>query len=124
MAKKKILLVEDEFFLAENVRNRLEFSGYDLSYAENGEEALKMLERQPCDLVILDVMMPVMDGIETAKRIRAHKKLKSLPILFLTVKARPQDREEAMSVGGTDFMTKPFDNADLLAKVEECLKKY
>ncbi len=123
MGKKKILLVEDEFFLAENIRNRLEFAGYDLSYAENGEEALAMLERQPCDLVILDVMMPVMDGIETAKRIRSHKKIKNLPILFLTVKARPQDREEAMSVGGTDFMTKPFSNEALVAMVEECLKK-
>ncbi|QQR80888.1 MAG: response regulator [Deltaproteobacteria bacterium] len=82
MGKKKILLVEDEFFLAENIRNRLEFSGYDLSYAENGEEALKMLERQPCDLVILDVMMPIMDGIETAKNIRANKNSKICLFFF------------------------------------------
>lgn len=121
--KKKIMIVEDQFFLAEMIRTRLEFLGYATVYAEHGARALEILQKEPVDLVIMDVMMPVMDGIEATKRIRADNKLKSIPIVFLTARARSEDRQQVMDAGGSDYLAKPFESGQLTALVEKWLKK-
>ncbi len=121
--KKSILIVDDEFFLAETLKGRLEHNGYSVFYAENGAMALSVLEKTPCDLILMDAIMPVMDGLEATKQIKAQKKLKKIPIIFLTVRARPEDRQAALSLGANDYITKPFESETLMSKVEEWLKK-
>lgn len=122
-AKKKIMIVEDQFFLAEMIRTRLEFLGYDTVYAEHGARALELLQKEPADLIIMDVMMPVMDGIEATKRIREDSKLKDIPIIFLTARARSEDRQQVLAAGGSDYLAKPFESGQLTAMVEKWLKK-
>lgn len=121
--KKKVMIVEDQFFLAEMIRTRLEFMGYDTVYAEHGARALELLQKDPVDLIIMDVMMPVMDGVEATKRIRADKKLKDTPVIFLTARARPEDREQAFDCGASDYIAKPFESSQLTTMVEKWLKK-
>lgn len=121
--KKKIMIVEDQFFLAEMIRTRLEFLGYEVVYAEHGARALELLQKEPVDLIIMDVMMPVMDGIEATKRIRADSKLKAIPIIFLTARARSEDRQQVLEAGGSDYLAKPFESGQLTTMVEKWLTK-
>lgn len=121
--KKTILIVEDEFFLAETLKDRFEFLGYDVLYAENGEEAIRLLQSSKVDLVVMDVIMPVMDGFEATRKIRADEKLKKIPVIILTAKARLQDEKESMAVGANDYMTKPFNADELVKKIEKWISK-
>lgn len=121
--KKRILIVEDQFFLAEMIRTRMEFLGYETLYAEHGARALELLQKGAVDLIIMDVMMPVMDGMEATKRIRADKNLKTIPIIFLTARARPEDRQQALDCGASDYIAKPFESSLLTKMVEKWLKK-
>lgn len=121
--KKKILIVEDEFFLAETIRARLEHQGYEISYADNGAEALALLEKTPVDLILMDVTMPVMDGWEATKKIRSHPKLKEIPVIFLTARAQHEDHLKAHEAGGSDYLSKPFESDELLRVVEKWIKK-
>lgn len=121
--KKRILIVEDQFFLAEMIRTRMEFLGYETLYAEHGARALELLQKGAVDLIIMDVMMPVMDGIEATKRIRADKSIKNIPIIFLTARARPEDRQQALDCGASDYIAKPFESSLLTKMVEKWLKK-
>lgn len=121
--KKKIMIVEDQFFLAEMIRTRLEFLGYETAYAENGARALEVLQKEAVDLIIMDVMMPVMDGLEATKRIRTDNKLKDIPVIFLTARARSEDRQQVLDAGGSDYLAKPFESGQLTALVEKWLKK-
>lgn len=123
VVKKKIMIVEDQFFLAEMIRARLEFLGYETVYAENGARALELLQKESVDLIIMDVMMPVMDGIEATKRIRADGIAKDIPIIFLTARARSEDRQQVLDAGGSDYLAKPFESSQLTAMVEKWLKK-
>lgn len=120
---KTVLIVEDEFFLAETIRARLEFLGYDVAYAENGEEALKLLRETRVDLVIMDVMMPVMDGYTATEKIKDDEKLKKIPVVFLTARAREEDRERAMASGADDYLAKPFRSEELMSMVEKWIPR-
>lgn len=121
--KKKILIVEDEFYLAETIKARLEYQGYEVLYAENGAEALKLLASTPVDLVLMDVMMPVMDGWEATRRIKADPKLKALPVIFLTARAQHEDHIKAHEVGGDDYLSKPFESEELLDIIKKWIEK-
>lgn len=114
MSKKTILLVEDEFFLAKTIKARLEFHGYEVFIKENGVEALEFLKENKVNLILMDVMMPLMDGWEATKRIKADDKLKAIPVVFLTARARHEDHLKASEVGGQDYIAKPFESQDLL----------
>lgn len=120
---KRILIVDDEYFLVETLRTRLEYAGYEILTAENGQEALALMDKEPVDLVIMDYMMPVMDGIEATKKIKANKKWKGIPVIFLTARARPEDRKAVYQAGAEDYLAKPFETDDLLAMIEKWLKK-
>jgi len=122
-AKKRVLIVDDEYFLVETLKTRLEYVGYDVLTAENGADGLSLLEKEPVDLIIMDYMMPVMDGVEATKKVKASKKLKGIPVIFLTARARPEDRKTVYQAGAEDYLTKPFETDDLLAMIEKWLKK-
>ena len=117
----KILIVDDDPDIR-NVLNLLLRSDYETAEAADGAEAVEYMQQNPeTDLVILDVMMPGMDGIETCEKIREHS---NVPILFLTAKSAEQDRIAAYQSGGDDFLSKPFSQPELLAKVSSLLRRY
>ena len=119
--QKKILLVDDE----PNILVALEFlmqqEGYQVQTANNGREALNYMKNFIPDIVILDVMMPGMDGFEVANNIRTNNTFQSTQIIFLTAKGTPEDRWRGYSNGGEIYLTKPFDNDELVTIVKELL---
>ena len=117
----KILIVDDDPDIRK-VLNLLLRSDYETAEAADGYAAVEYMQQNPeTDLVILDVMMPGMDGIETCEKIREHS---NVPILFLTAKSAEQDRIAAYRSGGDDFLSKPFSQPELLAKVSSLLRRY
>lgn len=118
-----LLLVEDEPDLRSALRYNLKKAGYRVSDAGNGKEALELIDGiaagdAPIDMVISDVMMPVMDGIALGRALRARPDLAETPLMFLTAKGEAADRLEGFRVGADDYMTKPFDLEELLARVQ------
>ncbi len=118
-----LLLVEDEPDLRDTLRYNLRRNGYAVTDVGNGKEALAVLQgassaHGPVDVVVSDVMMPVMDGIALAKALRADDATKELPLMFLTAKGDAADRLEGFRVGADDYLTKPFDLEELLARVQ------
>ena len=119
--KTKILIVDDDPDIR-NVLNLLLRSDYETAETSNGADAVNYMKENPeTDLIILDVMMPGMDGIETCEKIREFS---NAPILFLTAKSAEQDRLAAYRSGGDDFLSKPFSQPELLAKVNSLLRRY
>lgn len=118
----QILVVDDEQDIRKILRILLEKKGYQVLEAANGALAVEAVRADPqLDLVILDIMMPKLGGIEAAKTIRG---ICSAPILFLTARTQEQDKIEAYTAGGDDFLAKPFSHAELLMKVESLLRRY
>lgn len=116
---KRILLVEDEPHIVESLTFLLEKSGFEVSVETNGRKALDHALSNPPDTLILDVMLPELDGYEVLRQLRDDERTAKLPILMLTAKGQREDREMAARCGADRFMTKPFANADLIAAVKE-----
>jgi len=115
-AGRTILVVDDDVRNIYAVSSALEAKGMRMLYAENGRDALEMLDRHPdVDLVLMDVMMPEMDGYEAMRRIRADACHAALPIIALTAKAMKGDREKSIAAGASDYITKPLDVGRLVA---------
>ena len=114
----KVLIAEDEPHLVESLTFILSREGYEVTTALDGEAALQELWSSPPDLVILDVMLPKVNGFDILKKIRAHGRLKSLPVMVLTAKGQSQDRETAADIGADLFLTKPFSNKSVVAAVK------
>jgi CheY-like chemotaxis protein len=111
-----VLVVDDDVRNVFALTSALELHGIRVLYADNGREAIRLLHRHPeVNLVLMDVMMPDMDGNETAAAIRRTPQFAELPILFLTAKAMPGDREKSIAAGASDYITKPVDLDRLLA---------
>lgn len=113
--KLKILLADDEKELARAVGTILKYSNYEVNIVNNGKEAVDMVKENMYDLIILDVMMPVMDGIQALKEMRKNN-IKT-PIMLLTAKAQIDDKVEGLDSGANDYLTKPFDKKELLARI-------
>jgi DNA-binding response OmpR family regulator len=118
-----ILVVDDEADVLEALRLILEDAEHDVSMATSGEEALEMIARQQPDLVILDIIMPGVTGIEVCRRIRSDPFTSRLPILFLTAKGRPGDIVQGLTAGGDDYLVKPFEVIELPARVRALLRR-
>ncbi|GJL80310.1 MAG: DNA-binding response regulator [Nitrospinaceae bacterium] len=119
---KKILVVEDETHLAKGLKFNLEREGYEVLVAENGEAALQCMGEQTFDLMILDLMLPKMGGIEVAKKIRESNT--RFPILMLSAKSTEEDRAAGLEVGADDYMAKPFHLPELLLRVKGILRRW
>ena len=119
---KKILVVEDETHLAKGLKFNLEREGYEVTVAGDGEAALEQLKDREFDLVILDLMLPKMGGIEVAKKIRETNI--RFPILMLSAKSTEQDRAAGLAVGADDYLAKPFHLPELLLRVKGILRRW
>ena len=120
--KKKILVVEDEPHISNLVKFILEKNGFGVLQAFVGQEGLTMAKREKPDLIILDVMMPNMDGFEVAKKLAEMKETKNIPIIMLSSAAQFKDKMKGIEAGAADYVTKTFDKDELVAKVKEYLK--
>lgn len=117
---ERILVVDDEASILQLVTYNLTRAGYEVLSADSGEEALKVAKREPFDLVLLDVMLPGMDGFEVCKEIR---KGSSVPILMLTARGEEIDRVIGFEIGADDYVTKPFSPRELLGRVKAILRR-
>ncbi len=123
MAKKRILLVDDEKDLVEMVKMRLEASGYEIIPAYDGQEALEKARSEKPDLIILDIMLPKMDGYKVCRMLKFDEKYKKIPIIMFTARAQESDKETGEEVGADGYIIKPFEPEILLSKIQEFLGK-
>ncbi len=117
---KRILLVDDEPLILKGLRYTLEQEGYEILTAADGEEALQVFFEQQVDLVLLDVMLPKMDGIQVCQRIRESS---NVPILMLTAKGEDMDKILGLEYGADDYMTKPFNILEVKARIKTVLRR-
>jgi len=120
---KRILVVDDDRNLRKIIQTNLELAGYDVTTAANGEDALRTLDAMQPDLIVLDVMMPVMDGYEVARRVRRHPSNTHVPIIMLTAKSEVEDKVAGFDAGADDYITKPFGPQELLARVKAKIRR-
>ena len=122
---KKLLIVDDEphiRMLIEQTLEDLEDDGVVLLFAENGEQALSIIEKEKPSLVFLDVMMPKLNGMEVCYKVKKELKLTDIYIILLTAKGQEVDRQKGLDMGADRYMTKPFDPDEMLAIAEEIIK--
>ncbi|MCD4812592.1 diguanylate cyclase [bacterium] len=119
---ENILIAEDDANIAELVKIILEAKGYSTTWAKDGQMALTMAEEAKPDLILLDVMMPRLNGYEVLKLLKENEKLSHIPVIFLTVKGETDSKVVGLRMGGHDYITKPFDLDELIARVEAALR--
>ncbi len=121
MDKKKVLIVDDESHIVELVRVCLEDTDYDIIEAYDGQEALDKARSEKPDLILLDIMLPKMDGYEVCKNLKTDDSTKSIPVVMLTAKGQEVDKVKGFQSGADSYMTKPFSPLRLLTELEEKL---
>ena len=121
MSKERILIVDDEKEIRDLIDIYLKGEGYETLKAENGEEALEILEENEVDLIILDIMMPKVNGIEACLKIREAREM---PIIMLSAKSEDMDKILGLNTGADDYLTKPFNPLELVARVKSQLRRY
>lgn len=114
---KKVLVVDDEVFIRKMIEARLKPAGIAVIQAQNGMEAVEKAASEMPDLIIMDVMMPKMDGFKACEAIRSNPAVSGIPILMLTARGQAADMEKAMALGIIEYITKPFSPKDLADKV-------
>ena len=123
LENKKLLLIDDDPNLILLAKDYLEFNGYQVTTANHGAEAMKILEQETPDLIICDVMMPEMDGYTFVQEIRKNPRLDWLPVIFLSAKGQSQDRIKGLSQGADVYMVKPFEPDELVAQVQSTINQ-
>ncbi|MGL5354276.1 MAG: response regulator [Clostridium sp.] len=121
MDNERILIVDDEKEIRDLIEIYLKGEGYKTIKAENGEEALKVLETEEVDLIVLDIMMPKLNGIEACLRIREEREM---PIIMLSAKTEDLDKILGLNTGADDYLTKPFNPLELVARIKSQLRRY
>ena len=120
---QKILVVEDEPEIRDMLAFSLERGGYAVTLAEDGESALRLLDQQRPDLILIDWMLPGLSGIELANRLRRDEPTQELPLIMLTARGEESDKLKSFSVGIDDYITKPFSSKELLARIKALLRR-
>ncbi|MGH8910960.1 MAG: response regulator, partial [Acidimicrobiia bacterium] len=120
---ERILVVDDDPDILQVVRVNLELEGYEVDTAFDGQEALDKATDDPPDLILLDIMMPRMDGLTALHRIRGHASTGNTSIILLTARGLPEDRVRGLELGADDYITKPFDVSELVARVKAVLRR-
>jgi DNA-binding response OmpR family regulator len=123
MSLKKILVVDDEVDLVETVRFPLEMEGFDVLVSYNGEDALSQARKEKPDLIILDLMLPKLDGYKVCRLLKFDERYKHIPILMLTAKTQEKDKILGKETGADEYITKPFEMDYLMEKVKAYLNK-
>ena len=123
MDKKKILVVDDEQDLLDFVKLRLEANNYNVIMATDGVEALEVFNKEKPDLVLLDILMPKLDGFKVCQELKNNPQTVNVPVIMLTAKDRKDDITKAKQVGANGYLIKPFDAATLLFDIKEQLDK-
>jgi two-component system cell cycle response regulator DivK len=118
---RRILLVEDQEDSRRIVRDLLTANDFEMTEAENGEAALAAAEKERPDLILMDIQLPIMDGYETTRRIKANPSLSSVPVIAVTSYALSGDEDKARAAGCNDFIPKPYSPRELLAKIRQYL---
>ena len=121
--KEKILIVEDDKHILKLIKFNLEKADYECTAVSTGEKAIDTLKRQAVDLIILDIMLPGIDGLEVCREIKERQNLKSIPIIMLTAKGEEVDRIVGLELGADDYMTKPFSPRELILRIKAILKR-
>ncbi|MDN5344147.1 MAG: two-component system, OmpR family, alkaline phosphatase synthesis response regulator PhoP [Clostridia bacterium] len=119
----RILVVDDEVTIQELVRYNLEKSGFEVLVAGDGPTALQRIEKEPPDLIILDLMLPGIDGLEICRRLKSDRATASIPVIILSAKNDELDKVLGLELGADDYVTKPFSPRELLARVKVCLRR-
>lgn len=117
---EKILIVEDDITISDIIKLNLNMVNYDVEQVYDGEKALEIIEKDNCDLIILDVMLPKLDGFTLMEKINHI----DIPIIFLTAKSSIADKVKGLKMGADDYIVKPFESIELLARVEAVLRRY
>ena len=117
----KILVVDDEVYILHILDFSLGAEGFDVITAADGEQALSRARSERPDLIVMDIMMPRLDGYETCQRLKSDPATKHIPVLLLTARGREEDRKRGMEAGADDYMTKPFSPNKLISRVSEML---
>jgi two-component system phosphate regulon response regulator PhoB len=123
MAKRKILIVEDDRDIAEMVEYNLREEGYTTISALNGEEGVNLAGSEQPDLVILDIMLPVMDGFEVCRALKSDDKTARIPVIILSAKSQETDKVVGLELGADDYVTKPFSPRELIARIRAILRR-
>jgi DNA-binding response OmpR family regulator len=120
---KEILIVDDEPNVVIPIQFLMEQQGYKVMIAERGEDALDLIYHYKPDLVLLDIMLPGIDGYEVCEIVRLNPNYRNVKIIFLTAKGREEEIAKGLALGADAYITKPYSNAELVAKVKELLEK-
>jgi diguanylate cyclase (GGDEF)-like protein len=119
----KVLVVDDDVDVARFIEVNLRLEGFDVVVAHDGEEALELVAREQPDLALLDVMMPRLNGVEVCRRLRADPSTSTLPVIMLTAKSLSADKVVGLTAGADDYIIKPFDTLELIARVHSTLRR-
>ena len=120
---KKIFIVEDELDFLSTLRERLEFEGFVVITAVDGEEALKKIPEEKPDLILLDIMLPEMNGYQVCRELKSNPETKTIPVVVVTAKSQESDKFWAKETGADDYLTKPFEMEELLQKIQDNLQE-
>ncbi|MFV1884082.1 MAG: response regulator [Balneola sp.] len=124
MAKKTILVVDDEKDLLDLIEYNLKKEGFEVLRAENGEQGIAIAKESKPDLVLLDIMMPKMDGLEAVEIMRKDDDLKRMPIIFLTARSDEKTEVEGLNKGGDDYITKPISTTKLISRIKAVMRRF
>ena len=123
MTNKKVLIVDDEEHIRELIKFNLKKEGYDKEIAINGVEALNIIREIKFDLILLDLMLPEIDGLEVCKEIRRNEETSDIPVMMITAKGEEFDKVLGLELGADDYITKPFSIRELMARVKALLRR-
>ena len=123
MSRGTILVIEDQPILRLILEKELVKAGFEVFALESGEGALKTLEKLTPDLILLNIMLTGIDGIEVCRRVRADSRLERIPVIFLTAKKDPESRATCLSVGANDYVIKPWESEDLILRIGNAIAR-